>query len=694
MDDHPHDELAHTDAYDDSSWSVLVKFKPGTFDGDYPDGAEKRLPEHRRQQWDELQEQYGPLTLSRRFTTLPPEALRALANRAKARQELGEKESLYNDYPAAAEMLANAEAPSLPAAQFDFDTYFQIDVSSQEVAIAIAERLDGWEEIVQLTTLLPPPAPQPFDCRDYQGYLDGETGTELPPVAGYQGIRARPVWAAVGAGAAVSQGMVTIGVIERRWNLQHNDLDQGAMMQVAGNCPPALSPAMANEELRHAIADLGVLAARNNGVGCTGIAYGAPILLASSNRCNRTRPDAIADAIVTLLAQLQPGDVLLIEEQIRYPRDPNQPGASINPANEDTYIYAPVEFSPDTFEAIRLATALGVTVIEPAGNKTSSRASVDLQPYFTRYEQWLRQQGLLLPGDPFDSGATLVGACVPQAQQRHSSSNYGMPVRCCAWGSNVTTLDLNDGIRCGYNGTSAASAIIAGAAALLQSIVSSTSMPLTPTQLRTLLSDPNFGVEPDPNRGPVGVMPDLQRIVTALQTGAYVVRNLFIRDSLVDVGAPGGVETVDESPDIAFFPLPVAGTPAGLDDPNVGPLGVTSLERRGHAIFVRISNRTGQPLQNILVRLFWARPNELHHRALWHEIGAQTLPTMDTDFAVLEPFGWSASALPPAGDYTVVVMLHADEDPTILRVNNLNVNTRIRVIGVNNNLAIRRIKVL
>lgn len=58
-----------------------------------------------------------------------------------------------------------------------------------------------------------------------------------------------------------------------------------------------------------------------------------------------------------------------------------------------------------------------------------------------------------------------------QALRRHNSSNYGKPIHCCTWVGNVTTLDLNHDILCDYRGTSAAYAIIAGAAALLQPIV-------------------------------------------------------------------------------------------------------------------------------------------------------------------------------------------------------------------------------
>jgi hypothetical protein len=67
-----------------------------------------------------------------------------------------------------------------------------------------------------------------------------------------------------------------------------------------------------------------------------------------------------------------------------------------------------------------------------------------------------------------------------------------------------------------FNGTSAAAAIIAGAALVVQSLAKThLGRHLRPDELRNILSDPDRGTPPDsPDRMRIGVMPDLRRIAT------------------------------------------------------------------------------------------------------------------------------------------------------------------------------------
>jgi hypothetical protein len=59
----------------------------------------------------------------------------------------------------------------------------------------------------------------------------------------------------------------------------------------------------------------------------------------------------------------------------------------------------------------------------------------------------------------------------------------------------------------GFGGTSGASAIIAGAAIVLQGIARARGTELTPSRMRDLLSGPFNTSSPDP----IGVMPDLEQ---------------------------------------------------------------------------------------------------------------------------------------------------------------------------------------
>ena len=175
----------------------------------------------------------------------------------------------------------------------------------------------------------------------------------------------------------------------------------------------------------------------------------------------------------------------------------------------------PVETYEGVQTLIRLATqTLKITVVEPAGN---GQANLDTHPG----AQILKQQ---------DSGAILVGSAQKNvinapAGARHARyywSNFGSRVNCYAWGEGVmapawqpeapaTKDECNDT----FGNTSAAAAIIAGVALIVQGICAHRRHPpLDANQLRTILANPASGT---PYVGdPIGVMPNLAKIAPAL----------------------------------------------------------------------------------------------------------------------------------------------------------------------------------
>lgn len=147
-----------------------------------------------------------------------------------------------------------------------------------------------------------------------------------------------------------------------------------------------------------------------------------------------------------------PGDVLLIESQ----------------NDDDDLGFLPRDVQSDVFAANSLGTALGVIIVEAAGN-----GGIDLDAYeHPAYGQMFNPES----EDFQDSGVIMVGSAqsfVPHP--RSDSSNYGGRIDCYAWGENVDTATaLPDGPDDQYDpdfgGTSAASAIIAGAALAVQGI--------------------------------------------------------------------------------------------------------------------------------------------------------------------------------------------------------------------------------
>jgi Subtilase family len=165
----------------------------------------------------------------------------------------------------------------------------------------------------------------------------------------------------------------------------------------------------------------------------------------------------------------------------------------------------PAEVDDADFAAVRLATGLGIVVVEAAGNGNRNLGA------------WTGDLGRRLTRDGAeDSGAIVVASCNRQLET--DTSTFGSRVDCYAWGDGVAAANGSGGYRDDFNGTSSAAAIIAGVAVVVQGMHrAATGSFLTSTAMRDLLSDPS-GTPQVPAAArqttPIGVMPDLQAIGT------------------------------------------------------------------------------------------------------------------------------------------------------------------------------------
>lgn len=311
--------------------------------------------------------------------------------------------------------------------------------------------------------------------------------THLDP--GPVGIDAYSAWSkSNGKGEDVS-----VIDLETGWILTHTDLP-GPQLLFNDN------ESNQHKQRDHGAAVMGIIGAKDNGTGVTGIAPNLAFLNAVSHyeQATHTRYHVTA-AIAEAISHLRAGDILLLEV-VRYPGN-----------GSDDY---PTEIDAADHDAIRSAVAAGIVVIEAAGNSD------------------LNLNGTVL--NPVDSGAILVGAGKsavsgsPDGHEREIDSNFGDRVDCYAWGDSIGTAGYGDkaGLEGGddsyteqFSQTSGASAIIAGAATVVQSWVKARCIkPLTSTQMRSVLSNPNTGT-PQSNISisppdPIGVMPDLKKILT------------------------------------------------------------------------------------------------------------------------------------------------------------------------------------
>lgn len=443
---------------------VVVKFRPQVH-LPYDDTAADHLLANAGHSWADLVQQFPNITFRPYFVTLSVAKL----------QELSQV------------------PPPFDAPPFAFLSYFAIICPPTVSARAVAETVGAWESVltayVESGPTDPPTVNPDDDPRSYrQEYLNAA------PV----GIDARWAWGDVN-GTGV--GFVDL---ERGWKFNHHDL-------------PAIGGTIWGENrdwTDHGTNVLGVVVARDNDKLGIGIAPNATARVVSQWLPGDPYFIYTAEAILNAVLAMTAGDVLLLEAQVEWP----------TPTGTRMF---PVEVEDAVFTAILAAHANGIIVVEAAGN-----GEYDLDTYklagkfiFKRGHKDFRESGAILVGS-----AHSARALIPRARMAHS--NFGSRVDCFAWGEDVDTT-ADDGSAMGtyttnFTGTSSASAIVAGAAVLLQSwSVKAGLSPYSPSEVRARLSDPMPGVNTwsdDPAADKIGVMPNLHGIRTRPTLGESLIR--------------------------------------------------------------------------------------------------------------------------------------------------------------------------
>ncbi|SCX79381.1 choice-of-anchor D domain-containing protein [Nitrosospira sp. Nsp13] len=379
---------------------------------------------------------------------------------------------------------AQTELPPLHS----LTSYWKLDVRhSPEKSEEIVKRFSALNEVdvayreLEATDPAVNPADDPYNAN--QNYQDAA------PV----GIDARWAWTQPnGEGNGV--GFVDL---EQGWFLNHEDFSSKSPTLLYGDNHDGVDGYVGN----HGTAVLGEVIADDNTVGVVGIAPSVASVNVTSHWDTASSSSGhVADAIAGALPTLQIGDVLLLEIQKGL---------------------LPTETDAADFDAIRLAVALGIVVVEAGGN-----GSFDLDSYTDGGGNFVLNRG---SADFKESGAIVVGAALsPLPHNRANFSNFGSRVDCYAWGENVVTAgygDLDNGggdndktYTAGFNGTSSASPIISGAALIVQGMnKANNGYSLSPLEMRALLSDSATGTAQGGGvPGNIGVMPDLRSIIETI----------------------------------------------------------------------------------------------------------------------------------------------------------------------------------
>lgn len=377
----------------------------------------------------------------------------------------------------------------------DLNLFFHVQLP-EEMDAAAALPLFRQSPLVEgaypVAKAAPPPLPPDYETSNdsnfdaalnlniYQRYLD----------AAPDGMDVRYAWEGTGGRGSG----IAICDVEYGFNY-HNDLPPITLLAVP-------TKAYTNDYYEHGTAVLGMLGAKNNGWGATGMVTEAQFFFSPVH--STTGSFDIDNAITRCINKLDTGDVILLEQQTG--------GQNGN--------YVPVEWDPSVYAAIKTAVASGIIVVEAAGN-----GNEDLDHTFYQTAQ---------PGHaPFtaanDSGAIIVGSAkspwtpAPRAWN-DGSSTYGSTVDLQGWGMHVLTTGYgnyynDDGDQLTYtlfSGTSSASPMVTAAATIAQAnYVAKNSSPATPATVKQLLINTGTA-QADEGTEHIGPQPNLRAAINSI----------------------------------------------------------------------------------------------------------------------------------------------------------------------------------
>jgi|GEM_PF-954646 len=398
----------------------------------------------------------------------------------------------------------------------DLANYYWIQLGTNTDTRAVLKHLNNIKIIEQAYRMplsrKPDIAPVTADYTNYQGYLDNDGN----------GIHARAGWNTPGAKGR----LVRIIDIEGDWNLTHEDLPDINPLPRFDHFDA--SPDSDGNYDDHGTAVLGIMVAKDDGAGMTGIVPEANVGVVTHLR--RTGFGTIvnhSDAILEATLELSAGDVLLLESHVGGPGNPDCTCEESEGKPRGQCGLLPVEWANHVYDAIQTASDSGIIVVEPAGNGEQDLDDPRFGGYFNR--------------DQRDSGAIMVAASHSRSRTRECFSNHGDRIDLHGWGEKVATTGYGDGkpdcdgdpgclgenealvngrgdpdqwYTGSFGGTSSASPIVAGAVVAIQGVqLTSDNPPLNWLEMRTLLKD--TGTDPESGHN-IGQLPNIEAAIASL----------------------------------------------------------------------------------------------------------------------------------------------------------------------------------
>lgn len=552
---------------------------------------------------------------------------------------------------------------------------------------AVGSVRNAWlEPLVRASSPTSAAAAAAVEPNPQQRYIYGLHDPDQYDATSKSGVNAEAVWATY-PGKDVTLASVDVGF------KQHEDFSP--------NPPPDALVRGDNHTPYHGTEALGIVAARDNGFGIIGIAPSVTVAGVASvwSDASGSWVSDFSNAFMVAEGLLSPGDVILIEVDLLSSRVTM---GSIRGG-------LPVEVFECWRTLIQAAKDKGIVVVEPAGNPECSGSKCDLGELPHKSGETPDRSMNPMDASFEDSGAILVGACRPGTNSvgNHELSKsdwWGARIDCYGWVAYAYTTTCYDGTdTCQqpadakdytmFGGTSAAAAMIAGAAVVIQDwFRTNTGMPATPARVREILRDTSLGViveTPGDDRS----MPDLGMIVDALDASFDVM----VRDSLADVGVEPST-TVSMSPDVFVKQAPVS-LPQYWD-PDAFITNDEVTPGAANWLFIRIRNRAKHvPAVGVRARVYWAPSASLLVPSDWKQAADFLVGPIPADsfMVVSPPDPWipDPAVLPKGSHACFIVVLDHPDDPAPVAASPLADWSAFKaLIGSSNNVAWRNFNVV